>query len=143
MGRRGTAYRGSPGPRGGAGRDARPGDSDRLLAHARLLGRGGDPGFGAAVRLLTPIVDGGLPPLPALLDERLEERARVEPLTPAERRVLELLPTQLSFPEMAARLFVGRPTVKTHVQHIHGRLGVSTRTEAVERARGSGLLPPR
>ena len=158
-----------------------------LLAHARQLGHGGDPGLGAAVRLVTPIVDEGLPPLPALiadvilaesvlesgdtagarhwareghaalaawpdagilrvrlrlLDERLEERDRVEPLTPAERRVLELLPTQLSFPEMAARLFVGRTTVKTHVQHIYSKLGVSTRTEAVERARGSGLLPP-
>ena len=76
------------------------------------------------------------------LGERIEQRRLVEPLTPAELRVLELLPTQLSLPEIARRLFISRPTVKTHVQHIYRKLGASGRTEAVEQARAAGILPP-
>ena len=35
----------------------------------------------------------------------------------------------LSNPEIAARLFVSRSTVKTHLVHIFGKLGVSSRSE--------------
>ena len=63
-----------------------------------------------------------------------------DPLTSAERRVLDLLPTQLSAPRIAARLFVSGNTVKTHMSHLYTKLGVTTRTDAVERARELGLL---
>jgi LuxR family maltose regulon positive regulatory protein len=63
-----------------------------------------------------------------------------QPLTLAEQRVLQLLPSQLSLAEIAEQLGLSANTVKTHVQHIHAKLGVSTRTPAVERARQLGLL---
>ena len=62
--------------------------------------------------------------------------------TEAERRVLDLLPTQLTAPQIAARLFVTTSTVKTHMRHIYLKLGVTTRTAAVERGRELGLLSP-
>jgi len=74
------------------------------------------------------------------LREALEERRLADPLTAAERRVLDLLPTQLTAPQIAARLFVTTSTVKTHMRHIYLKLGVTTRTAAVEHGRELGLL---
>ena len=61
-------------------------------------------------------------------------------LTPAELRVLQFLPTHLSFPEIAGQVFVSPNTVKTQAQGVYRKLGVSSRREAVERARAAGLL---
>jgi ATP-dependent transcriptional regulator len=61
-------------------------------------------------------------------------------LTPAELRVLQFLPTHLSFPQIAARAFVSPNTVKTQAQSVYRKLGVSSRRGAVERARSAGLL---
>jgi LuxR family maltose regulon positive regulatory protein len=74
------------------------------------------------------------------LRERLEERLLVEPMTPAERRILELLPTELTAGQIAERLWVSRETVKTHVRDIYGKLGVHSRGDAVARARELKLL---
>jgi LuxR family maltose regulon positive regulatory protein len=74
------------------------------------------------------------------LRERLGGLALVDPLTPAECRVLELLPTQLSQREIAERLFVSRGTVRTHARDMYRKLAVHSRTEAVARAREVGLL---
>jgi LuxR family maltose regulon positive regulatory protein len=63
-------------------------------------------------------------------------------LTPAEIRVLRLLPTYLSVPEIADRLTVSSNTIRTQVQSIYGKLGATSRTEAVERAIEYGLLEP-
>jgi LuxR family maltose regulon positive regulatory protein len=63
-------------------------------------------------------------------------------LTPAEIRVLRLLPTYLSIPEIADRLTVAPSTVRTQVQAIFGKLGASSRAEAVEAAIDAGLLEP-
>jgi LuxR family maltose regulon positive regulatory protein len=65
-----------------------------------------------------------------------------EPLTSAELRVLQFLPTHLSFPEIAHQLYVSRNTVKTHVRAVYRKLTVSCRSEAVIRAREAGLLGP-
>ena len=65
-----------------------------------------------------------------------------EPLTPAERRVLELLPTHLTEAQMADELYVSKNTVKTHLKGVYRKLEVSSRAEAVQRARDTGLLPP-
>jgi LuxR family maltose regulon positive regulatory protein len=61
-------------------------------------------------------------------------------LTTAELRVLRFLPSHLSFREIADRLFVSPNTVKTHARGIYRKLGVSSRGNAVERARGAGLV---
>jgi LuxR family transcriptional regulator, maltose regulon positive regulatory protein len=60
-------------------------------------------------------------------------------LTAAELRLVPLLPTHLSFPEIGARLFVSRHTVKTQVNSLYRKLGVSSRGEAVERMAELGL----
>jgi LuxR family maltose regulon positive regulatory protein len=74
------------------------------------------------------------------LREALEERRMADPLTAAERRILDLLPTQLTARQLAARLFLTENTVKSHLSHIYRKLGVTTRTDAVETARRLGLL---
>ena len=62
-------------------------------------------------------------------------------LTTAEVRVLQYLPTHLSFPQIAEQLVVSRHTVKTQAMSAYRKLGVHTRTQAIERARRAGLLP--
>jgi LuxR family maltose regulon positive regulatory protein len=54
--------------------------------------------------------------------------------------VLRLLPSQLSQREIGAALYVSQNTVKTHTRGIYSKLGVTTREEAVARARELGLL---
>jgi LuxR family maltose regulon positive regulatory protein len=63
-------------------------------------------------------------------------------LTTAELRVLRFMPSHLSFREIADRLFVSPNTVKTHARGIYRKLGVSSRGNAVDRARGAGLVDP-
>jgi LuxR family maltose regulon positive regulatory protein len=63
-------------------------------------------------------------------------------LTAAELRLLPLLPTYLSFQEIADRLSISRNTVKTQAMSIYGKLQASSRGEAVERAIELGLLEP-
>jgi LuxR family transcriptional regulator, maltose regulon positive regulatory protein len=64
-------------------------------------------------------------------------------LTTAELRVLQFLPTHLSFPEIAERLYVSANTVKTHARSVYRKLDASSRGEAVARAREAGLLERR
>jgi LuxR family maltose regulon positive regulatory protein len=54
--------------------------------------------------------------------------------------VLQLIADGLSNGEIAARLVVTVGTVKTHVNHIFGKLDVTSRTQAIGRARALGLL---
>jgi LuxR family transcriptional regulator, maltose regulon positive regulatory protein len=61
-------------------------------------------------------------------------------LTGAELRVLPLLTTHLSFPEIAADLFLSPHTVKSQAMSIYRKLGASSRTQAVARSRELGLL---
>ncbi|MFI9596531.1 response regulator transcription factor [Nonomuraea sp. NPDC052265] len=50
-------------------------------------------------------------------------------MTPAERSVAGLAAEGLSNPEIAARLFVSRGTVKTDLAHVYAKLQVANRTE--------------
>jgi DNA-binding CsgD family transcriptional regulator len=50
-------------------------------------------------------------------------------LTPTEERVVELVMEGLTNPQIAARLFITRGTLKVHLEHIFKKLAVSTRTE--------------
>jgi LuxR family maltose regulon positive regulatory protein len=61
------------------------------------------------------------------------------PLTPAELRVLSLLPTT-AYTQMAATLYISLNTVKSHLRSIYQKLGVSSRSEAIERAVALDLL---
>jgi DNA-binding CsgD family transcriptional regulator len=61
-------------------------------------------------------------------------------LTPAEWRVLMLLPTHLTLGEIAESLYVSRNTVKTQAVTVYRKLGVSGRSQAVGRARALGYL---
>jgi LuxR family maltose regulon positive regulatory protein len=74
------------------------------------------------------------------LREQLERRRLLDPLTKAERRVLELLPTELSLKQIAVRLGVSHETVRTHVRDIYRKLGAHSRAEAVAGARELALL---
>jgi LuxR family transcriptional regulator, maltose regulon positive regulatory protein len=79
--------------------------------------------------------------LPARL-RRLERRIRRGQdygLTPAELRLVAFLPTHLSLREIADRLYLARPTVKTHVASIYDKLGVPGRSAAVEIIEQFGL----
>ena len=57
-------------------------------------------------------------------------------LTAREWEVLELLVEEVSTAEMAERLFLSQVTVRRHVSNILGKLGVSSREEAVRLAQG-------
>jgi LuxR family transcriptional regulator, maltose regulon positive regulatory protein len=67
---------------------------------------------------------------------------RASTLTPAELRLLPLLATHLSFREIGERLYVSRNTVKTQAISVYRKLGVSSRSHAIERALELGLLDP-
>jgi LuxR family maltose regulon positive regulatory protein len=123
-----------------------------LLEVARAYLAIADPaGAGSAVAEAEWILQ-RLPDLGALAQQLAEVRERVHgasatfalpsTLTPAELRVLPMLSTHLMFEEMADRLHVSKHTVKAQVVSIYGKLDVSSRGEAVDRAIEIGLLEP-
>ena len=61
-------------------------------------------------------------------------------LTAAELRLLPLLATHLSYRDIGERLHVSRNTVKSHAVSIFRKLGVSSRSGAIELAEEIGLL---
>lgn len=61
-------------------------------------------------------------------------------LTSAELRVLQLLPTHLSFEEIGKDLGISRNTVKTQAIATYRKLGVSSRSQSVARARALGII---
>ncbi|MBM9459046.1 response regulator transcription factor [Nocardioides sp. zg-536] len=68
--------------------------------------------------------------------------AAVETLTPREREVLALIGAGLNNTEIAANLFLGEGTIKTHVGHIFAKLGLRDRAAAVVFAFDHGLVQP-
>jgi DNA-binding NarL/FixJ family response regulator len=74
--------------------------------------------------------------------DRLMNRMRA-PGTALSRReieVLGLLADGLSNDGIAARLYLSRATVKSHLVHIYGKLGVESRTAAIATAQARGLI---
>ena len=63
-----------------------------------------------------------------------------EPLSKRELELLELIAEGLSNQAVADRLFLSPQTVKVHVRNIYSKLDVSSRTQAVARARVLGIL---
>ena len=64
----------------------------------------------------------------------------IEPLTPREREVLQMLAIGLGNKEIAARMKISEHTAKFHVAQILGKLGASSRTEAVAIGMRLGLV---
>jgi LuxR family maltose regulon positive regulatory protein len=108
----------------------------------------------AGARTLMREVDGLLrrrPGLGTLAGEAQELRTRLaeergtpmpgaSALTAAELRLLPLLSTHLSLPEIAQEMFLSRNTIKSETTSIYRKLGASTRNQAVTRSRELGLL---
>lgn len=64
----------------------------------------------------------------------------IQPLSEREVEVLSLLATGLCNRDIASMLYVAESTVKTHVEHIIGKLGVSDRVQAAVWAARNGLV---
>ena len=82
---------------------------------------------------LKQLVDAALETRAAPPDTSRSPRRLAQPLTPAELRVLKLLPIH-TYPQIAAVLYVSQNTVKTHLRSVYQKLGVESRSQALERA---------
>jgi LuxR family maltose regulon positive regulatory protein len=65
----------------------------------------------------------------------------IDPLSEREVEVLRLLGGDLGGPDIARQLSVSLNTVRTHTKNIYAKLGVTSRREAVRRARDLNLIP--
>jgi two-component system nitrate/nitrite response regulator NarL len=102
-------------------------DEDRLCDAIVAVGRG--------ETVLAPGVR------PAHGHERADRNGTDRPVLSArEREVLALIADGLSAPEIAARLVLSTATVRTHLQHLYGKLGVSERAAAVAEGMRRGML---
>jgi two-component system, NarL family, nitrate/nitrite response regulator NarL len=87
-----------------------------------------------AGRIVTP----SGPPHPS--SDYARTRARMEPLTPREREILQLLAQGQRTAQIATILYISKNTVRSHVQSLISKLGAHSRLEAVALARRRGLL---
>ena len=69
-----------------------------------------------------------------------ESLAPIEPLTPRELEVLQLIAAGDSNQTIADKLFITLSAVKKHTGNIFNKLNVNSRTQAVVRARLLGLI---
>src|SRR5262245_12951128 len=114
-------------------------------AHGYLLKDTPRAEFGRAIRA---VCEGASPLSPQIARYLLKSFARpaadgpklVEPLTPREQDVLKAISQGYSVPETARRLEVAPSTVAAHIKSIYGKLAVSSRVEALNRARSHGLI---
>ncbi|RLV09926.1 DNA-binding response regulator [Streptomyces griseocarneus] len=80
------------------------------------------------------------PPVAARLLGRV--RAGRPALSPRETEILGLLAEGLANKQISRRLFISEATVKTHLVHIYGKLGVDSRTAAIAAGLAAGLIRP-
>jgi LuxR family maltose regulon positive regulatory protein len=78
--------------------------------------------------------------LQSILDMLRETTASPATLTTAELRLLPLLSTHLTFREISKQLYLSRHTVKSHAISLYRKLGVSSRSQAIQRVQQTGLL---
>jgi DNA-binding NarL/FixJ family response regulator len=86
-------------------------------------------------------VHAGKSHIPPAIAERLTERMGAQELTPRESDVLEQIVKGKSNKEIAAELEVSEATVKTHINNLLGKLGVTDRTQAATAAIQRGIVP--
>jgi DNA-binding NarL/FixJ family response regulator len=72
----------------------------------------------------------------------LSTQPLAEPLTNRELDVLELLAQRFRNKEIAEKLVISPETVKKHLNNIYGKLNISSRRQAVEKAQNLGILSP-
>ena len=85
-------------------------------------------------------VNAGRKYIPAEIAEILSEHIGTEELTSTESNVLRMIVGGMSNKEIAFALDISENTVKTHVQNIFGKIGVSDRTSATTTAIKRGLV---
>jgi two-component system NarL family response regulator len=78
--------------------------------------------------------------IPAPVAERLAERMSAPSLTGRETEVLQLIVGGNSNKEIAAALFISEATVKTHINSLLSKLGVTDRTQAATTALQRGIV---
>lgn len=71
---------------------------------------------------------------------RMRAQAAGPALSERERQVLAAFARGMSVPQVAAELFLGVSTVKTHTQRLYDKLGVSDRAAAVAEGMRRGLV---
>ena len=86
-------------------------------------------------------VHAGKSHIPPAIAERLAERMGAQELTPREFDVLEQIVHGKSNKEIATELEVTEATVKTHINSLLGKLGVTDRTQAATAAIQRGIVP--
>jgi len=86
-------------------------------------------------------VHAGKSHIPPAIAERLAERMGAEDLTPRESDVLKEIVDGKSNKEIATALNVSEATVKTHINSLLGKLGVTDRTQAATAAIQRGIVP--
>ena len=101
---------------------------EELFEAIRVVNEGGS--------LLQPIV---MTKLLRQISQR-DDAKSIEPLSPREREVLQLMARGLQNKEIAAELVISERTVKFHVSSILGKLGAGNRTEAVTMALHQRLI---
>jgi two-component system, NarL family, response regulator LiaR len=126
------------------------GDDDKLFAALRAGAAGyllKDVQPPELVRAIRSAHDGNAPLSPTIATRVVEEiaqgggaPAQVDDLTPRERDVLILIARGRSNKAIALELGVAEKTVKTHVSHILGKLGLTDRTQAALYAVRHGLV---
>jgi two-component system NarL family response regulator len=79
--------------------------------------------------------------IPPVIAEKLAERMGAEDLTEREQDVLEQIVLGKSNKEIAVELEISEATVKTHINSLLGKLGVSDRTQAATAAIQRGIVP--
>lgn len=75
-------------------------------------------------------------------ESELPARTMPEPLTPREIEIIRLVAEGRTNREIATRLIVAVGTIKVHIEHILGKLGVASRTQAAVRAVELGIVRP-
>ena len=111
--------------RGAAGFLSKETDSDALAVHVRDVAAG------------KTVLDARSA---AAVAARLRDPEPIDALSARELEVLRLVAAGKSNPEIGKELFVAASTVKTHLDRVYAKLGVSDRAAAVARAKDHKLL---
>lgn len=85
-------------------------------------------------------VHAGRSRIPAPVAQRLAERMSAQELTNRELEVLRLIVAGKSNKEIGKALFISEATVKTHINSLLGKMGVTDRTQAATTALQRGLV---